>query len=130
MILKHTNRFHDKEIVGHIFRTCCALHNILIHWDDHDDWEDDWGVEATYEFEILETLEIDTGDMDGQPISRTNRQAFSRSLLRPTAQRVAESADDPVHVSKEDTELFEDRRDRLIEHYCSWKQSNSQQLDE
>jgi hypothetical protein len=79
MILKHANRFHDKEIIGTFFEH--ATHyttSYYLHWEDRDNWEDNWGVEATYE---LEFLEINTADMDGQPISPTNRQTFSRSLL-------------------------------------------------
>ena len=53
LILKHPMRIHDPCRIERIFKTCCVLHNILLDYDQFDNWN--WGEEdVDVEYSILE----------------------------------------------------------------------------
>jgi hypothetical protein len=51
MILKHPMRLPRLQYIEHIFLTCAVLHNMLIDYDGHDDWEEH------QEFKDIEDME-------------------------------------------------------------------------
>jgi hypothetical protein len=38
-VLKHDVRLHGITEIGHVFVSCCVLHNMLLKHDEYDDWE-------------------------------------------------------------------------------------------
>jgi hypothetical protein len=40
LILNHPMHLRRLEFIEHIFLACAVLHNMLIDYDGHDDWEE------------------------------------------------------------------------------------------
>jgi hypothetical protein len=40
MILQHPMHLRRLELIENVFLTCTVLHNVLIDYDGHNDWEE------------------------------------------------------------------------------------------
>ena len=53
LILKHPMHIHNPCRIERIFKTCCVLHNILLDYDQFNNWN--WGKkDGDVEYSILE----------------------------------------------------------------------------
>jgi hypothetical protein len=64
MILKHPIRLRRLETIEHVFLACAVLHNLLIDYDGHDDWEE---REEMMDFEDVES------DIEGDGMERRDQ---------------------------------------------------------
>jgi hypothetical protein len=111
MILKHAVRFHNLETISDIFRTCCILHNMLLHHDKYDDWQNS-AVPLEEDSVFVESF----GSMANTPCV-----GFTRTE-EPLVDGVA-----PEHGAFDDftKQDFYNRRSRLIRHYMANRQRNN-----
>lgn len=124
MILKHPSRFRDQETIGHVFKTCCALHNMLIEFDGYDSSEDIAEVE-----DLGRGRPRLNGTREITAFSRGERMDF-HSRVRASEARVGERLTDPIPMEAaeyvEERERFEAIRNNLIVHYTAMSRQGRQ----
>lgn len=69
LVLKHATRLHNFETLGHVFRSCCILHNMLLEHDGWDDWR--------HLDNLLEEEDIEVEEMN---LRNGSNQSFTRSV--------------------------------------------------
>jgi hypothetical protein len=91
----------DQFHIGCAFRTCCVLHNKLLEWDGHDDWEF-----------LLEEAGVDVEDT---VLGATLDLGFARSKSRNHLERGGEETEEADGFWTWDA--FFQRRKKLVDHY-------------
>ena len=96
-ILKHDIRLHNKDHVHDVFVACCILHNMLLDYDEWDDWET---------LPIITDDDVDEHEED----DGLENAGIGVSFIHCTNCRSGSS-------TSREKKAYEDRRDGLVEHY-------------
>ena len=114
LMLKNPIRWAIMNNISRLFLTCCVIHNMVFEVEGTADWmigEEDLEVydplAATVRREALETCNY----RDGVPGTRSRHR--HRFRIRPEE----EESEVAENVGRYEHELFEERRNKLIEHY-------------
>lgn len=104
-------RLHDQDMANHIFRTCCALHNMLL---DIDGLSEPWNSEG-FDAEEYAGLPLHTirARLSDEAIAAVLQAKFGQEEYVPTAA----TDDEQKREDPRQTASYESFRDALIAHF-------------